>query len=103
MTTKNRKSDEERLDAVVNVRLSTAEKESLKLDAELAGLSVSELVRRRYFNRPIVSRTNLTAINELRRLGGLVKTIHNDSAGAYNQETYDVLVEIKKAIKELVK
>jgi len=45
----------EPLDAVVNVRLTASEKARLREDADLAGLSVSELVRRRYFGRPIVA------------------------------------------------
>ena len=40
------------LSAVINVRLTATEKTRLKEDADLAGLSLSELVRRRYFGKP---------------------------------------------------
>ena len=39
----------------IAVRLQPAEKAQLREDADLAGISVSELVRRRYFGRPIVA------------------------------------------------
>ena len=45
----------EELDDRINVRLTRDEKVRLKEDADLAGLSMSELVRRRYFGRPIIA------------------------------------------------
>lgn len=89
------------LDAIVNVRLSTEEKAQLKEDAELAGISVSELVRRRYFGRPIVANTDMIMLRELRRLGGLMKHVHNESNGTYSAETAAVLRSIKNAIEKL--
>ena len=73
----------EPLVAVINVRLTTAEKAALKEDADLAGLSMSELVRRRYFGRPIIANADVVMLKELRRLGGLLKHIHNQTAGAH--------------------
>jgi hypothetical protein len=59
----------------VTIRVSPEEKDRLKTDALVAGLSVSELIRRRYFNMPIRAHTDILTIKELRRLGGLLK--HN--------------------------
>ena len=56
----------EPLDAVINVRLTSAEKAALKEDADLAGLSMSELVRRRYFGRPIIASADVVMLKELR-------------------------------------
>jgi hypothetical protein len=91
----------EPLDAVINVRLTAAEKARLKEDADLAGVSMSELVRRRYFGRPIVANSDAVMIKELRRIGGLVKHIHNESAGIYSKETSGVLVALKAYIERL--
>lgn len=89
------------LDAVVNVRLTSAEKIRLKEDAELAGLSMSELVRRRYFGRPIVASADAVMLKELRRIGGLLKHIHASSGGVYSKETSEALVVLKGYMEKL--
>ncbi|MCB5364986.1 MobB mobilization protein [Pusillimonas sp. CC-YST705] len=91
----------ERLDAVVNVRLTASEKARLKEDADLAGLGVSELVRRRYFGRPVVANADAVMLKELRRVAGLLKHIHNDSGGVYSRETAQALVALKDYFKKL--
>lgn len=97
----NKKDDGERLDAVVNVRVLPVEKEQLKLDAEVAGLSMSELIRRQYFNRPIAARVDLVMINELRRLGGLLKHTHNVSGGVHAEQTRRMLDEIEQLVEQI--
>ena len=42
----------------IGVRVTAGEKARLREDAVLASLSVSELVRRRYFGRPILARAD---------------------------------------------
>ena len=94
-------SQREPLDAVINVRLTAAEKARLKEDADLAGVSVSELVRRRYFGRPIIASTDAVMLKELRRLGGLAKHLHQESRGAYSKETAAALIAIRDYIEKL--
>jgi len=91
------------LDAVINVRLTSAEKARLREDADLAGLSVSELVRRRYFGRPIVANADAVMLKELRRLGGLLKHVHSGSGGVYSKETAAALVAIRVYIEKLAR
>jgi hypothetical protein len=91
----------EPLDAVINVRLTTAEKARLREDADLAGVSVSELVRRRYFGRPIIASTDAVMLKELRRIGGLLKHIYNESRGDYSKETAAALTAIRSYIERL--
>jgi hypothetical protein len=56
------------------LRLSDYEDARLTNQADAAGLSVSEYMRRRFFGgRPIVAHTDDRTIRELRRLGGLLK------------------------------
>ena len=58
----------------VTIRLLADEKQRLVEQADVAGLSLSEYVRRRVFGgRPIVARTTLAVVAELRKLGGLLK------------------------------
>ena len=89
------------LSAVVNVRMTVAEKTEMKEAADLAGLSVSEYVRRRALGRAVIAHADAAIIKELRRLGGLVKHLHNESHGAYDRQTAAVLTELQRAIQVL--
>jgi hypothetical protein len=40
-------------------------------------------------------------LRELRRIGGLLKHVHNTSAGLYSKETASALHEIRAAIRNL--
>jgi len=91
----------EPLDATINVRLTVPEKEKLKEDADLAGLSMSELVRRRYFGRPIIANADAIMLKELRRIGGLLKSVHIESNGAYSEITAKALAELRTYIHRL--
>ena len=91
------------LSTKVDMRVTAAEKEQLKEDAALAGLSVGELVRRRFFGRPIVASADIVMVKELRRLGGLLKLVHQQSSGAYSAETAAALAELRAAISAVAK
>lgn len=67
---------DEKLDCVVNVRLSAREKARLLADAQNAGVTMSTLVRRRYFGRNVIAKTDVKMMAELRRVGGLLKAIN---------------------------
>ncbi|MEY3786648.1 MAG: hypothetical protein RLZ75_855 [Pseudomonadota bacterium] len=67
----------------------------------MAGLSMSELVRRRYFGKPIIANADNIMIKELRRTGGLLKLIHNESKGAYSNQTAEALNVLKEYIERL--
>ena len=55
-------------------RLTAEEDARIEKQAAVAGLSVSEYMRRLFFGgRPIVAKSDEQAIRELRRLGGLLK------------------------------
>lgn len=89
------------LDAIINVRLSAAEKSRLKDDADIASVSMSELVRRRYFGRPLLANADAVMLKELRRLGGLMKHVHNESQGAYSADTARALGALTDYIQQL--
>jgi hypothetical protein len=96
-------AEDDRLSAVANVRLTAAEKARLKDEADLAGLSLSELVRRRSFGRAIIAQADAVTIKELRRLGGLIKNLHNESGGVYSRETAAALVALRAYIEQLAR
>lgn len=89
------------LDAVCNVRCTPAEKAALKAEAEAAGLSLSELVRRRALGRTVTARADTQMIAELRRQGGLLKQIFAKSEGLYSDLTASALREVQALIKSL--
>lgn len=91
----------EPLTAVVNVRLLPEEKERLQEDADMAGMSMSALVRARYFGRPVIANADAVMVKELRRLGGLLKYVHNESNGAYSQDTAAALAQVSRYIEKL--
>lgn len=97
------KIGDDELDAVVNVRLTSEEKERLRDDADMAALSMSALIRARYFGRPVVAHADQVMIKELRRLGGLLKKVHTDSDGAYAAETSAALFLVSEAIRKVSK
>lgn len=92
---------EEALNEKIAVRLTEAEKFKLREDADLAGLSVSELVRRRYFGRPIKARVDLAVANQLRHHMGQLKTFHKDTLGRFASTTADILSDIHAEIRRL--
>ena len=96
-----KKNEIEKLDYFVNVRTTHGEKERLKEDAELAGLGVSELIRRRYFGKKIVANADLALLRELRRQGGLLKHIHVQSGGMYSAETAQALQSMTRAFERV--
>ena len=87
------------LTGIVNVRLTAAEKSRLQDDAAMASLTMSELIRRRFFGRSIVAKADDIMIREVRRLGGMVKHLHNESNGAYSAETAAALKALRLFIE----
>lgn len=94
-------SGPEPLDAVANVRLTSSEKTRLKDNAEIAALSLSALMRRWCLGKQVIAKSDAVMIRELRRLGGLVKNIHNESDRAYSHQTAELLVLVKSYIERL--
>lgn len=85
----------------IGVRVTAAEKAKLRADADDAGLSVSELVRRRYFGRKIVAHADEKMIRHLNRIGGLLKHVHVESGGVYSAETARALRQVYSFIDQL--
>ena len=95
-----------RFEARRTLRISAEENERLVRQADAAGISVSEYIRRLCFGgRPITSRIDSQTIRELRRLGGLLK--HNfesvREAGGYQAlpKMEAALEAVRQAIERL--
>jgi hypothetical protein len=80
------------------VRFKPDEMEELVSQADVCGLSVSELVRRRSLHRRVVPAADLKTISELRRIGGLIKLSFSQTGGIYSGKTAAILEELRAAI-----
>lgn len=75
----------------IYARLTEQEYADVSEQADAAALSLSEYLRRRLFGRRVVPKTDLRVLSELRRLGGLLKNIHNETRGAYSDLTAEAI------------
>lgn len=96
----NRKmANVELLDEKISVRLTAAEKIQLAEDAQIAGLGLSELVRRRYFGRRIIANADTAILRELRRLGRMLKQLNSESMDHQQvQETLKTLQDYMEVL-----
>jgi hypothetical protein len=88
------------------LRLSAEEDARIERQAAVAGISVSEYMRRLFFGgRPVIARTDDQTIRELRRMGGLLK--HNFDAvraaggGSVPAQMEATLEQIRQAVDRL--
>jgi hypothetical protein len=86
----------DRASARFEMRLTTAERQQLRDEADLAGISISELLRKRAFCKTIHAATDLMMIRELRRLGGLQK--HTINKFPQHSEVVDECIATIRAI-----
>jgi hypothetical protein len=75
-----KKRNKERSACRFAMRMNDEERIKLREDADIAGITMSELARRRILLRPVIASVNETMIRELRRVGGLLKLTGNKFA-----------------------
>lgn len=92
---------EEPLDAILNVRLTSGEKAKLKEDAAFAALSMSELVRRRYFGRPIVTDTDAVLLRELARIGDVLRRLQGGGGDVRVAEAAEALRSLQHCFRKI--
>lgn len=84
---------------LLTFRVTAEEKARLEQQADMAGLSVSAYLRRRFFGgRPLIAHTDTMMIRELRRIGGLLKhnfeTLRQSGAGVDMLERQERVLEL---------
>ena len=84
---------------LITLRVTAEEKTRLTEQAEIAGLSLSEYMRRRFFGGRIAAYTDLNTIAELRRIGGLLK--HNLETLRQAKAPPDVFERQEDALRNL--
>jgi hypothetical protein len=92
--------DTERKTSRYTIRLKPNESAELEHQAEMAGLSASEFVRRCVFRdrSSIIAKTDIKMISELRRIGGLLKHFFLETGGAHADKTATLLDDLRAAI-----
>ena len=68
------------------IRITDAEKANIREQAKIAGLTMSEYMRRTALNKRIVSKVDQKALGELARLGGLQKYLLMKIKGLPDEE-----------------
>ena len=102
-----KKAHEKKAEIWVSMRVSAKQKARLAVRADVAGLSVSEYMRRCFFGgKPIVAHIDESMIRELRRIGGLLKhnfeTLRNAGAPeSIFEKQEDALCQLKLAIEKI--
>ena len=87
----------------IHIRVTQAERNAIQEQACISGLSISEYVRRRICGRRVPSRIEKRMLSELRRQGGLLKYIFNESRGIYSEKTATALDSVNSFIRGLEK
>jgi hypothetical protein len=95
------KDENELRSEIIGVRFTAEERRFINGEADICSLSVSSFIRKRSLGHRITPKTDLRVLAELRRLGGLLKHIHNETKGAYSALTSDCLREIAAYIRNL--
>ena len=86
---------------VIHIRVTRAEHERIKAHAGNVDKTVSSYGRARLLNFQLQARVDRHAINELRRLGGLLKHLYKESGGANREESQNTLMAIAHAVARI--
>lgn len=78
----------------ISFRLSQTEHARVAEYVSVCGLTVSELARKGVLGQRTIPKTDLAILAELRRLGGLLKHVHNESLGAYSALTAQAIRDL---------
>ncbi|HHY0492722.1 plasmid mobilization protein [Oceanihabitans sediminis] len=95
-------TEKENLEERIPVRCTAAQKEAIKVNAELCGLSMSEYLRRLGLGEQIQSKADLAAIGQLNRFGGLLKHLYSTSQGAHSIDTKQALDQVNQLLKKML-
>ena len=85
----------------LTVRFTETERLRVKNEAVLSGLTAAAFARKRILGSHVASKADLAVLAELRRLGGLLKHIHNESRGAYSALTAQAIRDLSAYVREL--
>ena len=82
----------------ITFRLSESEYEQISDNLSMCGLTVSSFTRKRLLGIRIASQADIAVLAELRRLGGLLKHIHNETRGEYSLLTAQAIQDLSSYV-----
>ncbi|MBQ7262096.1 MAG: MobB mobilization protein [Synergistaceae bacterium] len=85
----------------IHFRMTEQEHLAVETAASVAGVSVSEYMRRRALGHRVAAKADLAILSELRRLGGMLKMIHNETHGRYSRDTADAIQSLGSYARRL--
>ena len=85
----------------IGLRVSEEEHREMKEQAEVSHLTMSEYIRRRVLGRRVIPQADLAVLAELRRLGGLLKHVHNETRGTYSELTADAIRSLEAYARKM--
>jgi len=94
-------NDTEKKEMRLTVRFKAEDLTEIQLQADATALSVAEFIRRRALGRKIVSKADLRVLGELRRLGGLLKYVHQETRGTYSEDTRSAIQALESYAQTL--
>jgi hypothetical protein len=97
----NTKKSKPKRSEIIHIRVTKKERKFLESESTIAGLSPSELIRRRFLGKKVTSYADYQMINQLCRLGGLFKYTFKQSDGSYSEVTWEILEMIRLIVKRI--
>ena len=85
----------------LGLRVSKEERLEIAEQAKISHLTLSEYIRRRVLGKRVASQADLAVLAELRRLGGLLKHVHNETRGAYRDLTAQAIKDLSAYVRAL--
>jgi phosphate uptake regulator len=98
----SKSTKKENLTRRITFRLSETEYAQVLDELAVCGLSFSAFARKRLLGQRVASKADLAVLGELRRLGGLLKHIHNETRGAYSNLTAQAIRDLSAYVRELI-
>jgi uncharacterized protein (DUF1778 family) len=97
MARPNKKEEDKKLHRIT-VRFDGQEYAKIRSEADAVGITVSKFMRekamRGYVRVPKHAKADAAAVNQISKMGGLLKRVHVESEGAYSERTGAILDEI---------
>ena len=89
----------------ITVRFDDTDYSKICSEAEALGVTVSNLIRVKmaggYIRIPKYAKIDAAAMNQLSKLGGLLKMIHTESGGIHGEKTLVILRDIREVIAKI--
>jgi hypothetical protein len=99
------KKEEDKKLRRVTVRFDGTEYKKICSEAKETGITISKFIRekamRGHVRAPKRANVDAAAINQISKMGGLLKKVHTDSGGAYSGRTGAILDEILAFMRKM--